>query len=398
MDTPWMAPAGAATLQEAQRPEAGGRPPSGDARRIAVPYPRREASPPHELASQDALARRLAGLLGLECVTDYDPSIRPAVGSVYYVPAATLVDGPETQALGVTGPRDLFGGVVPHAFVGTKAITHPLPGRARMPRGWSTQFGAQVRDAVLRGQTVFTLADARRAGAALLRQGPLRVKPVQGTGGRGQSLVRDRAALDVALEGLRAEDLAECGLVLEEHLEEVRTYSVGHVQVGGLAMSYVGTQELTRDNAGELVYGGSRLLCARGGFEALMALELGADERRAAELACRYDAAALACYPGLYASRRNYDVAQGRDAHGRPRMGVLEQSWRAGGASLAEACALQALQADPALRTVRAYARERYGPGAPDAPADPAALVYRGQDTEVGPISKYAGIASHGDG
>jgi hypothetical protein len=46
-------------------------------------------------------------------------------------------------------------------------------------------------------------------------------------------------------------------------------------------------------------------------------------------------------YPGFYASRRNYDIAQGLDSDGKPRSGVLEQSWRMGGASSAEMAALQ---------------------------------------------------------
>lgn len=44
------------------------------------------------------------------------------------------------------------------------------------------------------------------------------------------------------------------------------------------------------------------------------------------------DAAALDCFPGFFASRRNYHIGQGRDAKGRFKSGVLEQSWRIGGA------------------------------------------------------------------
>ena len=45
------------------------------------------------------------------------------------------------------------------------------------------------------------------------------------------------------------------------------------------------------------------------------------------------DAAATECFPGLVASRRNYDVAQGTNARGKRCSGVLEQSWRLGGAT-----------------------------------------------------------------
>lgn len=384
MDTPWTA----------ARAAQSGKPAPEAARRIAAPYPRRDASPPHEIASQNILAQRLAALLGLEWVADYDPAVRASVGSVYYVPATTLIGPQQAAALGVTGPRDLYGGVAPYGFVATKAITHPLYGRARGPKGWSTAFGARVRDTVLRGHTVFSLADARRAGAALLLGGPVRVKPARATAGRGQSLVSHRDELELALEALDASDLAQCGLVLEEHLEDVRTYSVGCAKVGETELAYVGTQELTRDNAGEMVYGGSQLLCVPGGFDALLAADIDPAEHRAVQLARAYDAAALACFPGLYASRRNYDVALGRSAAGAMRMGVLEQSWRFGGASIAEVCALEAFQADPGLSAVRAYTRERYGE---HQPTDPSALVYHGHDTEVGLISKYGGISAYGN-
>jgi hypothetical protein len=95
-------------------------------------------------------------------------------------------------------------------------------------------------------------------------------------------------------------------------------------------------------------------------------------------------------------SRRNYDVAQGLDAAGRRRSGVLEQSWRVGGASGAEIAALEAFRADPALRLVRASTHEVYGEGA--APPPPgAAVYYRGTDEQVGPLAKYALVEPRAD-
>ena len=44
----------------------------------------------------------------------------------------------------------------------------------------------------------------------------------------------------------------------------------------------------------------------------------------------------MAAFPGLFASRCNYDVVTGADGVGKHHSGVLEQSWRAGGASGAE--------------------------------------------------------------
>src|SRR5437588_12931531 len=51
----------------------------------------------------------------------------------YYVPDDTLTAA-EASRLGICGPEDLFGGVVPAPFVKTKAITHGLvDGRAARP-------------------------------------------------------------------------------------------------------------------------------------------------------------------------------------------------------------------------------------------------------------------------
>ncbi len=108
-----------------------------------------------------------------------------------------------------------------------------------------------------------------------------------------------------------------------------------------------------------------------------------------------YDAAAMECFPGLFASRRNYDVARGVDAAGRLRSGALEQSWRAGGASGAEVAALEAFRADPNLRAVRASTVELYTEG--EVPVPPHATVYfRGVDERVGPMTKYAVVEPHG--
>ena len=97
----------------------------------------------------------------------------------------------------------------------------------------------------------------------------------------------------------------------------------------------------------------------------------------------------------MYASRRNYDVAQGRDGTGDVRSGVLEQSWRLGGASGAEIGALEAFRADPSLEVVRAKTREIYG----EAPEVPAAAVvyYSGVDARVGALTKYALTEPHAD-
>ena len=90
-------------------------------------------------------------------------------------------------------------------------------------------------------------------------------------------------------------------------------------------------------------------------------------------------------YPGFLASRRNYDVAQGIDTDGRHRSGVLESSWRAGGASSAELAALAAFAQNPALQIVEASAVEELGRDH-EAPAD--AIIHR-EDPQLGPLLRY---------
>jgi len=372
---------------------------SGSRPALVAAYPRRLGASAHEVASHRALAGKLAELLECPCATDYEPADDAAAnppGKVYYVPAMTLGTAAAAR-LGIAGEADLYGGVVPYDFIASKAITHPLPDDAQVdaPPGWSRDLGRRMQDIALAGYTVFSADDALRAGLLLLRDGPVRLKPVEATAGRGQRKVVDEAELREALRDQDPNETARCGLVLEEHLEEVVTYSVGTVRLPGMAASYIGTQQLTRDNAGNPVYGGSDMLFVRGGFEALAEQHWPAALRRAIELARRYDAAVQACYPGFFASRRNYDVAEGLGAAGDCRRGVLEQSWRAGGASMAEVCALEALRGDPARQRVRARTTESYGED--DERPPEATLVYDDDDPEVGRISKSAGVVKHGD-
>ena len=75
------------------------------------------------------------------------------------------------------------------------------------------------------------------------------------------------------------------------------------------------------------------------------------------------------------------------DAEGRWHSGVLEQSWRIGGASGPEVAALEAFRADPALRAVRAWCIEAYG--ADVTPPSGAITHFCGVDEKVGCITKY---------
>lgn len=348
----------------------------------------------HERLTRAMIAEKLAALKGYDYAGEYDEADDYA-GAVYFVPGETLEGAYAAHALGIRTEHDLFGGVVPFGFVGTKTITHPLASeRAMAPPGWSHRFARLVRGAVLSGCAAFSREDAQRGGERLLEQGAVRVKPACAIGGRGQSVVHDRQGLHAALLDVGAEEIARYGVVVEQNLAEVTTYSVGQVRVADLEATYFGTQQLTTDHGGAAVYGGSELTVVRGGFEALLALDIDAATRLAVEQARIYDAAAQTCFPGFFASRRNYDIASGRDAQGKTRCGVLEQSWRMGGASGAEIAALEAFRADPDLRVVRAKCTESYEEREP--PRD-ATVYFRGVDAEVGFLMKYTTLEPHVD-
>jgi hypothetical protein len=370
---------------------------SGSSRGVVVVYSpdQRGFVHDHERVTRAGIAKRLAALKGFDYAGAFEPVTRYP-GAVYFVPNDTLVGIDRVRELGIRSEHDLFGGVVAAAFVATKAITHPLVRPdAYAPEGWSHFFPRRVENAVLAGFAAFTREDVHRAGLRLLEHGPVRVKPASATGGHGQSVVHDADGLEAVIAVMNTAELSSRGVVLEQNLTDVTTYSVGQVRVADLVASYCGTQRLTRDNRGADSYGGSDLVVARGDFDALLRLDLSEAVRLAIAQAQAYDRAAMETYPGMFASRRNYDIAAGLDHARRRRSGVLEQSWRVGGASGAEVAALEAFQGDPALAVVRASAIEVYG-GTETPP--PAAIVYfRGVDPQVGPITKYTLVESHAD-
>lgn len=367
---------------------------AGAGTRLVVFLARPGANPQgHECRTQRALAQRVAALHGYEYGGDYDAE-RHQGRALYFVPGDTL-DIDTAAQLGVQGELDLFGGVVPHAFVATKTITHPLVRPdAIAPPGWAHDFAEQVRDVVLPGYAAFSLADAREAGMLLLPQGPVRLKLATGVGGLGQAIAASEAELDEALQAFERQGGIDQGVVLEANMHDLATYSAGRAVVGDLVVTYYGAQRLTRNNAGKEVYGGSDLVVVRGDFGVLLQRALAPHLRMALEQASVYHRSALQCYPGLCASRCNYDIAQGRDHTGRWRSGVLEQSWRIGGASGAELAAIQAFMHDAALQAARASTTERYGE-VTDIPDD-ATIYYSDSDPRVGMLTKYARIEAIG--
>lgn len=350
----------------------------------------RDHTPEHEHSVHLKLAERLAQLLG----TQVAEPVRPAThhDNFYFLPTETLIDPNHYRDMGITSAQDLFGGMVKAPYMATKAISHPLPANGRYPLGWTDEFARRASDALLSGYTVFSLEDAHRAAALLLRDGPLRIKPVRATAGRGQTVITSTTDVEQSLAGLDERELAIWGLTLEENLTEVQTFSVGQALVAGILCSYYGTQQLTRDHTGEEIYGGSDLVLVRGDYDALLQLELDDPLRLAITQARTYEQAALQSFPGFIASRRNYDVARGLNSRDKPRSGVLEQSWRIGGASSAEILALQAFAADPALNRVRASTHEVFEE--PDLPAD-STIFYQGDDSELGRICKYARLRDY---
>ena len=348
----------------------------------------------HELCTLVESARRLARLKGFADGGQFDSSVRyPQLR--YFVPHETLAS--ETALhLGIRSEDDLYGGVVPYPYVATKTVTHSLayPG-ARAPERWCDEFPRRVSSVALDGYSAFDTDDALDVGRRLLERGPIRIKLASGIAGHGQVVADTVAALVTALDRVDPDEITTTGLVVEQNLTDVITYSVGQFRVKNDVGTYYGTQESTTSNHGATVYGGSTITAVRGDYDQLLKLRLPDDIRQAIMQARIYDDAANKCFHGFYASRRNYDVARGIDAAGRPRSGVLEQSWRTGGASGAEIGALEAFSNDPSLRIVRALTREVYGK-APVLPPN-ASVYYAGTDPRAGHLTKYAWVENNAD-
>ncbi len=347
----------------------------------------------HDYLSRSAVAKRLADLLGFPFGGEYEH--REGLSSnVYFVPQHTLLMD-QARALGIRGEDDLFGGVVPYPFVATKAITHAtVSEHARAPQGWAQHLASDLGDAVLPGYTAFSETDFVNAGRLLLRLGCVRIKPAHHLGGLGQSVATNESELERALATLDKNDLHEHGVVLEQNLSSAITHSIGEVRLRGHRAAYYGLQRTTANARGQEVYGGTDLTLIRGSLADLLELDLPRSVRLAVEQAMRYDRAVMSAFPQFYASRRNYDVVQGRDEQERAVSGVLEQSWRFGGASAAEIRGLNLLDSAPQLRSVQASTHEIYAPEV-TVPAN-ADVYFDGDDGHGGRLVKYCVSESYG--
>src|SRR5262249_38256404 len=219
-----------------------------------------------------------------------------------------------------------------------------------------------------------------------LALGSIRLKRSVSCGGGGQQAAANAAEVDAFLEKLSPDELTTYGLVLETNLHDVTTYSIGQILIGDTRVTYYGIQRLVADNDGHSVYGGSDLVCLRGDWDVLDRVSLTPEIRLAAAQARRYDMA-TAAYPDFIATRRNYDVAQGVDDRGRARSGVLEASWRSGGATTAELAAMGRFRGDPEVHVVEARAVKRFGAGAE--PPRGAVVHFAADDPRDGPILRY---------
>ncbi len=343
----------------------------------------------HERATHSWLCEEVARLLGVACAHDAS-SGSIAQANSYHVPDDTLTRE-QARALGMHDASDLLGGIVPHAFLATKVISHPLVDEdsARID-GWSQPLAQALIPATLPGYSVFSAVDAQRAYAALRGRGRLRFKLPTGIGGKGQWLIDDEPMLLQRLRELSTDYLATHGAVLELNLHEVVTHSVGELCCAGVQICYYGTQHSVLDRDGEEVYGGSDLEVRRGTLETLASSDLSALQKLVVSKACVYDRFIVGAYPELQVSRRNYDVVTGCDEQGTPMCGVLEQSWRVGGATPAELAAVACFQRDPSLNSVRASTHESFGD---EVPGD-ADVYYRAPSAaSSGPRLKYRRVS-----
>ncbi|WP_095197179.1 DUF3182 family protein [Pseudomonas sp. Irchel 3A7] len=361
-------------------------------KKLVVAHSVHPDAPLHEIETNRALAKWLAQILGLKFGGSYDPEQHRG-RDIYLLPTQTLVGPEAARQLGIRGPEDLWGGYVEHDFICTKAISHGLLNRhAHAPKGWAPLFSERVRGVVLDGLSVFSLDDARPAAEHLLYNGPIRLKPIHACAGRGQEVIKSLDQFDEMLARPEVKTLFTEGVVLEQDLDQVVAHSVGQSFIGDKVLSYCGEQYLTKDAEGEEVYGGSDLLVVQGDYHDLLALDLPDGVRLAIKQAQVFDSAADEAYPGFYASRRNYDIAQGVASDGKHRSGVLEQSWRMGGASSAEVAALQSFVNDPQMRAIRVSSVETYSDQ--PLPAD-AIEVYRGPAQNSDFLLKYVTVKSY---
>ncbi|WP_368563834.1 DUF3182 family protein [Pseudoxanthomonas sp. UTMC 1351] len=360
-------------------------------RRCIVALSGRETLLPHDREPHEALCRHLSKILdwpyeGWFSAGQEYPELP------YFLPFETLSTD-EAADWGVSSADSLLGGVVPHPFVATKSVAHPLvPGAVASPAGWNPALGPQIAAYTLPGYSAFSKSDVYRAIERLLPLGPVRLKCAASRGGVGQAVISD-AGRDSAFVEVLEPDVLAAGVAAEVNLGELRTISIGEVDLPGMTLAYHGEQRLTRTEDGTSVYGGSYLHVFRGNLAQLAQNHLPPGISDAIAAALGYERSVMDAFPGVFASRRNYDVAIGSQDSGNEHVAVLEHSWRVGGASAAEIAAYEALLNAPSEQWVEAYTCELYGEGTPPANAQ---VLFQGNVPGNGKLTKYCGVSMRG--
>ncbi|WP_254557516.1 DUF3182 family protein, partial [Salmonella enterica] len=86
------------------------------------------------------------------------------------------------RKLGIQTESQIYGGVVPFPFVGSKVITHPAYGYdPAIPAGWRAELGSALAPHVLAGWSAFTLDAVRAAALDMLEHTAIRLKEVEAT-------------------------------------------------------------------------------------------------------------------------------------------------------------------------------------------------------------------------
>lgn len=345
-----------------------------------------------DLITQKLLSQRFAALLNLQLIESEEHAQSHSLDphQCYYLPSHTLLSH-EALTLGIKSLQDLYGGVVPYSFLLHKTLSHPLHHTSMdSPEGWNNDLGLALKPYVLEGYSVFNTQDALWAAQGMVHNGPLRIKLATANAGRGQWIVSNHEEAVDLFNQAQFQALFEQGVIIEEALDNTVSFSIGQTEIGSHLISYCGEQEVTIDLKGQTTYGGSTLFVVRGGYAQLEAALSFDKHREALHLVKQYEKHIFNAFPQLYASRRNYDVLQGVNAKSQMRLGVLEQSWRVGGASMAELLALEAFAADPNLQTIRTWTRERY---VSDASAiEKSDLLYCVAAEQTGWLIKSAGV------
>ena len=158
---------------------------------------------PHQKVMLEADAKVIAHVLGYDYRRAPRRHANDYTAPVFFVPDDTLLVD-EASSLGIRGPNDFYGGVVPHPFVKTKAITHGLVEENAERAAWLVsrfrRKGARDRAAGLHRVQRPRCPDGGEADAAAWRDPR---EETLGASGKGQTLVTTLQELDALLETVR---------------------------------------------------------------------------------------------------------------------------------------------------------------------------------------------------